>query len=396
MRGIFFHLDMDAFFSSIEQLSNPSLKGKPVVVCGDPERRSVVSTASYEARKFGLRSGMPVGEARKLCPHGIYIRGDPKKYVYTSVQILNTLREFTSRVEPFSVDEAFLEFHDIGFDSSAGVANAIKHKIRQRFSLTCSIGVGPNKIVAKMASDIGKPDGLTIIKEGEFLGYFAEKEVRTLWGVGEKTSLKLETLGVRTVGDLSSFPEKELVKIFGEYGTYLKMTANGMDDSPLIPYFEGIEPKSIGHEYTLSSDTSSRGYLLSTLLRLSEQVGRRMRKEGYVCDTVTVKIRYKDFKTLTRQHKHDKYIERDDVLFESAKRLFLANYSGDEIRLLGVSASGLIRKDSYRIDPIFSVDRRKDVFVRVVDSIKDRFGEESIRRGGSVRFWTKQHTYPAS
>jgi DNA polymerase-4 len=158
-----------------------------------------------------------------------------------------------------------------------------------------------------------------------------------------------------------------------------------MDDSPLVPYFEGIEPKSIGHEYTLSSDTSDKGFLLSTLLRLSEQVGRRMRKDGYVCDTVTVKIRYRDFKTLTRQHKQDTYIERDDMIFEAAKRLFLTNYSGDEIRLLGVSASGLIKKDSYRMDPIFSIDRRKDVFVRVVDSIKDRFGEESIRRGGSVR-----------
>ena len=396
MGRIVLHLDMDAFFSSIEQLSNPSLKGKPVIVCGDPDRRSVVSTASYEARKYGLRSGMPVGEARKLCPHGIYVRGNPKKYVYTSVQILSTLREFTSLVEPFSVDEAFLEFHDICFDSSGRVARAIKKRIRQRFSLTCSIGVGPNKIVAKMASDIEKPDGLTIIKEGEFLGYFADKDVQTLWGVGEKTSLKLKTLGIGTIGDLSRFPEKTLVNIFGEYGSYLKRTANGMDDSPLVPYFEGIEPKSIGHEYTLSSDTSDRAYLLSTLLRLSEQVGRRMRKDGYACSTITVKIRYKDFKTLTRQHKHDEYFERDDMLFESAKRLFLANYNGDEIRLLGVSASGLIKKDSYRMDPIFSIDRRKDVFVRVVDSIKDKFGEESIRRGGSVRFWTKQHTYPTS
>jgi DNA polymerase-4 len=364
MRGTFFHLDMDAFFSSIEQLSNPSLKGKPVIVCGDPERRSVVSTASYEARKYGLKSGMPIGRARKLCPHGIYVTGNPKKYVYTSVQILNTLREFTSLVEPFSVDEAFLEFHDVGFDSSALVAKAIKQKIRQHFALTCSIGVGPNKIVAKMASEIEKPDGLTIIKEGEFLDYFAEKEVGTLWGVGEKTSAKLKTLGIGTVGDLARFPEKTLVRIFGEYGSYLKMTAN---------------------EYTLSSDTSDKGFLLSTLLRLSEQVGRRMRKDGYVCDTVTVKIRYRDFKTLTRQHKQDTYIERDDMIFEAAKRLFLTNYSGDEIRLLGVSASGLIKKDSYRMDPIFSIDRRKDVFVRVVDSIKDRFGEESIRRGGSVR-----------
>ncbi|MFH1311793.1 MAG: DNA polymerase IV [Candidatus Eisenbacteria bacterium] len=385
MRRIFFHLDMDAFFSAIEQLSNPSLKGKPVIICGDPHRRSVVSTASYEARKYGLKSGMPIGEARRLCPHGIYVTGNPKKYVYTSVQILNTLREFTSLVEPFSVDEAFLEFHDLGLDETPRVANAIKQKIRQRFGLTCSIGVGPNKIVAKMASEIEKPDGFTIIEEGKFLDYFGDKEVRTLWGIGEKTSEKLNALGVRTICDLAQFPEKTLTTIFGEYGTYLKMTANGRDESPLVPYFEGIEPKSIGHEYTLSSDTSDQRFLVSTLLRLSEQVGRRMRKNGYVCDTVTVKIRYKDFKTLTRQHRQDKFIERDDMIFERARKLFLTNYNGDEIRLLGVSASGLIKKDSYRIDPMFSIDRRKDVFVQVADSIKDRFGEESIKRGGSFR-----------
>ena len=385
MRRIFFHLDMDAFFSAIEQLSNPSLKGKPVVVCGDPLRRSVVSTASYEARKYGLRSGMPIGEARRLCPHGIYVTGNPQKYVYTSVQILNILREFTSLVEPFSVDEAFLEFHDLDYDESPRIADAIKRKIGQRFGLTCSIGIGPNKIVAKMASEIEKPDGLTIIKDGEFLDYFGDKEVRTLWGIGEKTSEKLNTLGIRTVRELANFPEKTLVTIFGEYGTYLKMTANGKDESPLVPYFEGIEPKSIGHEYTLSSDTSDKHFLISTLLKLSEQVGRRMRKDGYVCDTITVKIRYKDFKTLTRQQKHEKYIERDDMIFEKARKLFLANYNGNEIRLLGVSASGLINKDRYMIDSMFSSDRKKDVFVRVSDSIKDKFGEESIRRGGSFR-----------
>jgi DNA polymerase-4 len=385
MRRVFFHLDMDAFFSAIEQLSNPSLKGKPVIVCGDPDRRSVVSTASYEARKYGLKSGMPIGEARRLCPQGIYVTGNPKKYVYTSVQILNVLREFTSLVEPFSVDEAFLEFHDLGFDDSPRIAKSIKRKIGQRFGLTCSIGVGPNKIVAKMASEIEKPDGLTIIKDGEFLDYFGDKEVMALWGVGEKTSEKLNAIGIRTVRDLACFPEKTLLTIFGEYGTYLKMTANGKDESPLVPYFEGIEPKSIGHEFTLSSDTSDRRFLVSTLLRLSEQVGRRMRKDGYVCDTITVKIRYKDFKTLTRQQKQEKYIERDDMIFERARKLFLANYNGGEIRLLGVSASGLIKKESYKIDSMFSLDRKKDVFVRVTDSIKDRFGEESIKRGGSFR-----------
>lgn len=385
MNKVFFHIDMDAFFSAIEQNANPRLKGKPVIVCGDPHRRSVVATASYEARKYGLRSGMPIGEARRLCPEGIYITGNPQKYVYTSVQILKTLREFTSLIEPFSVDEAFLEFAEIDYETSEKVARRIKKRIREEHRLTCSIGIGPNKIVAKMASDIHKPDGLTVIKDGEFLGFFGAMDVRILWGIGEKTAAKLNSLGIRTVWDLAHTPEKTLRDIFGEYGSYLKMTANGIDDSPLVPYYQGIDPKSIGHEYTLAADTDNKSDLLSTLLRLSEQVGRRVRKEGFLCDTVTVKIRYDNFKTITRQRKLDKHFERDDILFETARSLFERNYSGRKIRLLGVSASGLVRKGDFHIDPIFNIDRKHDVFVQVADSIKDRFGENSIGRGGSIR-----------
>ena len=385
MKKIIFHIDMDAFFSAIEELVNPHLKGKPVIVCGDPLRRSVVSTASYEARKYGLRSGMPIGEARRLCPQGIYITGNPKKYVYTSVQILKSLREFTSLVEPFSVDEAFLEFNDMDLKGAVITAKRIKRRIRDKFGLTCSIGIGPNKIVAKMASDIDKPDGLTVVREGEFLDLFGPKPVRTLWGIGEKTEAKLNGLGLKTVFDLAHTPEKTLRDIFGEYGSYLKMTANGIDDSPLIPFHQGIEPKSIGHEYTLADDTDDITYLLSTLLRLSEQVGRRMRKEGFLCSTVTVKIRYEGFKTITRQKKRDKHFERDDILFETARSLFQRNNSGKKIRLLGVSASGFIKKANLQIDPIFDLDRRHDGFVKVADSIKDRFGENSIVRGGSIR-----------
>jgi DNA polymerase-4 len=385
MEKVIFHIDMDAFFSSIEQLSNPKLKGKPVIVCGDPLRRSVVSTASYEARKYGLKSGMPIGQARKLCPNGIYISGNPQKYVYTSVKILGVLREFTSRVEPFSVDEAFLEFNDFKLDESVPVAREVQRRIRERFELTCSIGIGPNKIISKMASDVNKPDGLKVIRQSEFLDYFGEREVGVLWGVGEKTSEKLRNLGINKVIELAGFPEETLRSLFGEYGTYLKMTANGMDDSAVIPYYNGIDPKSIGHEYTLPSDTANRRFLLSTLLRLSEQVGRRMRKDGYLCDTVTIKIRYRNFVTLTRQKKLECFFERDDILFETARRMFLKNFNGGKIRLLGVSASGLVKKDHIHIDSIFVEDRRQDECVKVVDSIRDRFGDDSIKRGATIR-----------
>lgn len=386
MGKVFLHLDMDAFFSSIEQMSNPNLAGKPVIVCGNPDTRSVVSTASYEARKYGLRSGMPIGQARKLCPCGVYVTGDPRKYVYTSVKILAVLREFTSQVEPSSVDEAFLEFEDIEIEDAIATARRIKQEIKDRFRLTCSIGIGRNKISAKMASDIDKPDGLTVIEPDDFLGYFGEKGVGVLWGVGEKTARKLNNIGIMTVRELARSSEAALKNLFGEYGSYLKMTANGIDESPLIPYFQGIEPKSIGHEHTLSADTSDSACLLSCLLRLSEQVGRRMRKDGYVGDTVTVKIRFGDFKTITRQRKLDRYFDDDRRLFEAARTLFLSNCEERDIRLLGVSISGLARRASVMMDPIFPEDIRGEDCVRVVDSIRDRFGEDSIARGASIRY----------
>jgi len=384
-RRVIFHLDMDAFFSSVEQLSNPSLVGKPVIVCGDPYRRSVVSTASYEARKFGLKSGMPIGQARQLCPQGIYVTGNPQKYVYTSIKILQTLKEYTPLVEPFSVDEAFLEFREMDLEQAVAVAKKIKERISRDFGLACSIGIGLNKYVAKMASGLEKPDGLTVIRPDQFLAIFGEKEVRELWGVGEKTSAKLKSLGIPRVRELAAFPESTLTRIFGVYGTYLKLAANGIDESPLVPYYQGVDPKSVGHEYTLGEDTSDRGLILSTLSRLCEQVGRRMRKEGFSCSTLTVKIRFEGFKTITRQRKLDTHFERDDLIFEVARNLFDANYKGEKIRLIGVSASGLVKKAEGDADPIFDIDKRHKIFVGVVDSIRDKFGDDSVKRGGSLR-----------
>ncbi len=386
MRRVIFHIDMDAFFSSIEQLSNPCLFGKPVIVCGDPDGRSVVSTASYQARKYGIKSGMPVAHAKRLCPHGIYLEGNPQKYVYTSIQILRTLRDFSSLIEPFSVDEAFLEFNDIDFDQASDLAGKIKKRIREIHSLTCSIGIGPNKIVAKMASDVSKPDGLTIIKEGEFLKLFGNKAVGDLWGVGSKTSERLKAIGITTIAQLANTSEKKLVNLFGSYGSYLWMTANGIDESPLIPYYVGIEPKSLGHEYTLPKDSSEKRILLSTLLRLSEQVGRRLRREGYLCDTIVVKIRKSDFTTLTRQKKLATPTDLDEIIFKVAKGLFLNNFRGHRIRLIGVSVRGLIRKTEIDWDGIFPTERRRKDIIGVIDSIRDRFGDDAIRRCGSIRY----------
>jgi DNA polymerase-4 len=235
-----------------------------------------------------------------------------------------------------------------------------------------------------MASELNKPDGVTVIEEGKFLDFLGDKDVTALWGIGEKTTAKLKNLGIKKVRDLALFPEPTLRNLFGEYGTYLKMTANGIDESPVIPYYQGIEPKSIGHERTLLFDTDDRALLLSTLLRLSEQVARRMRKDGYVGNTVTVKIRYGNFTTFTRQKKLAYWFDRDDFLYDTVKKLFLTNFNGDEIRLLGVSVSGLSKKEEILTDPLFQMDILHRNCVEVVDSIRDRFGEDSIKRGGSI------------
>jgi DNA polymerase-4 len=385
MGRVIFHIDMDAFFSQIEEIANPRLKGKPVIVCGDPHSRSVVSTASYEARKYGIKSGMAVGLARKLCPHGVYVGGNPQKYVYTSVQILKLLKEFTSRVEPFSVDEAFLEFEGLKIQDAPGVARDIKIRIRSSFGLTGSIGIAANKFVAKMASGLHKPDGLTVIEEGGFLRVFGDKPVSELWGVGEKTARKLNRLGIMKIRELAQYPEGKLRAVFGVYGGDLRAVANGMDDSPLIPYYQGIEPKSMGHEYTLPEDVSDGERLLSTLLRLCEKVARRLRREGYLGDTVTVKMRDCGFNTITRQRKMKHHTDRDDVVYTTARKLFEANHSGRPMRLLGVSVSGLVGKREASEEPMFRQDRKYDEFIKAMDTIRDKFGERSIRRGAGIR-----------
>jgi len=378
------HLDMDAFYAAVEVLDNPSLKVKLVIV-GGSEKRGVVSSASYEARKYGVHSGMSVGMARKLCPHGVYVGGNPQKYVYTSVQILKLLKEYTSVVEPFSVDEAFLELGGVGFEAATRIARAIKKDIRKRFGLTGSIGIAPNKYVAKMASGLEKPDGLTVIREGEFLKVFGDKPVSVLWGVGDRTAGKLNRMGIDKVIDLALYPERKLKAVFGVYGSDLRAVANGIDESPVVPYYEGVEPKSMGHEYTLPEDVADSDRLLATLLRLSDKVARRLRREGYLGDTITVKIRDCHFNTVTRQRKIEHHVDRDDIIYRIARGLFVENHAGEALRLLGVSVSGLVKKDEACAEPIFMQDRKYDKFINTMDSIRDKFGERSIRRGAGIR-----------
>ncbi|MDI6807803.1 MAG: DNA polymerase IV [Candidatus Eisenbacteria bacterium] len=379
------HVDMDAFFASVEVLCKPHLKGKPVIVCGNPERRSVVSAASYEARKYGINAGMPAAVAKRLCPTGVFVEGDPEKYIYFSIKLLEIYKRFTPLVEPFSIDEAFLELTGEGFDvaRAKGCANEIKSIISHELGLSCSIGIGPNKYIAKMASSVEKPNGLNAIGFERFVEVFGDKPVDCLWGVGEKTKEKLEKIGIRKVVDILKTEPDTLKRIFGKYGELLSHFVRGEDETPLVPYFDGIEPKSMGHEHTFSQDVSDNETIEGTLLRLSEQVSRRLRKDDYESKTVRIKIRYSDFTTFTRQQVLDSSTDDAQVIFRAALRLYNLNAGQKAVRLLGVSACNLTRRNEHA-PGLFSTEEKKKDLVRAVDSLRDRFGENVLARGMSL------------
>ena len=250
MPRLIFHIDMDAFFASVEQRCNPKLRGKPLIICGDPDSRSVVSTASYEAREYGIHSGMPVGKARRLCPHAVFLCGSPGKYIHYSIQILQIYKRFSPIVEPFSIDEAFLDMSGTkwGWRGAEEVACRIKALISSEFDMTASVGIAENKLIAKMASSMEKPDGMTVIPPGGFADHFHQLPVDELWGVGEKTVESLRKIGLRTIEDVANSPRSTLTNLYGVAGEHLYFKANGIDNSKVIPYFEGIEVKSVGHE----------------------------------------------------------------------------------------------------------------------------------------------------
>jgi DNA polymerase-4 len=293
------HIDMDAFFAMVEAKRQPDLAGKPVVVGGggDPTQRGVVSTASYEARKFGIRSAMPLRTALRLCPHAIFLPVDYEAYSRVSQRVKEILKEFTPLIEDVGIDEAFLDISQAERVSEE-IAKAIKKRIAEATGLTCSIGIAPNKLLAKMASDMEKPDGLTILTEEDIERRIWPLPVRKLWGVGPKTEAHLDGMGIHTTGELAALPLDRLKGEFGEaYGNYLYEASRGMDESPLVTYWE---PKSISRETTFQRDVSDWQRIARTLVELTRDVATSMKEEGYRARTVTVKVRFSNFKTFTR------------------------------------------------------------------------------------------------
>jgi DNA polymerase-4 len=393
MKGrIILHVDMDAFFASVEQEKRPWLKGKPVIVGGDPQkRRGVVSAASYPARKYGVKAGMPLFAAKKLCPHATFIiLTDMEEYSHISSQLVKIFYHFTPAVEPFSIDEAFLDITGCQrlFGTPCELAQKLKNQIKNKLGLSCSVGIAPNRLLAKLASSLNKPDGLTIISKEEIKNTLYPLRVEKLWGIGEKTCKVLSKFGIRTVGDLASFPVEVLKSQFGKIGEHLHLIANGIDDS-LILTRSPLE-KSMGHEHTLPKDTNDPDEISSVLLSLSNLVARRLRRKRFQGSTITLKLRYFDFVTLTRAETIRKPTDSEHKIYNVSKELTSGLDLGiRKIRLLGVSVSNLVR-DGFSLQTSLPFPEYYDKKIEVysaMDKIRDRFGEDSIQWATSLIFW---------
>lgn len=397
---VVFHLDMDAFFASVEEKMNPRLKGKPLLVGGEADRRGVVASANYEARAFGIHAGMPAGEARRLCPHATFVEGDPRKYVHLSLEILETLKDFTPVVEPFSIDEAFLDLtlipvegwrgrrRHVTSDAAAALnryaplARAMQRAIAKKTDLTASIGIAPSKYIAKMASGLEKPAGLTVLTQERFRRVFWPRGVEELWGIGEKTRGALARLEIRTVGQLAHFPRELLTYHFGLNGERMQEAARGEDETPVTPYYQGVPVKSMGHEVTLPVDVSDRQALAAQLLRLSDQVARRLRQDGYVGRIVAVKFRDSSFKTTIRQRAIPSVTSDEHTIYKVAMELFRENWDGRPLRLVGVSVSGLASAAGHYQHELFSPEEHRREMIDAVDSLRDRFGDHALVKAG--------------
>jgi DNA polymerase-4 len=388
MRAIV-HVDMDAFYASVEQLDHPEYRSKPVIVGADPKDgtgRGVVAACSYEARKFGVRSALPISRAWKLCPEGVYVRPRMKRYVEVSGQVMEVFRRFTDMVEPLSIDEAFLDVTGsiALLGSPEKIAHAIKDQIRETTRLTASVGLAPNKFLAKIASDIRKPDGFVIVEEKNVESFLRELPISRLWGVGPKTEARLREMGFQTIGNIAAASRESMVRSLGSLGEHLYQLSHGHDDRPVVSNWE---PKSISSETTFDVDTADRELLLATILELSDHVAERLRKEGYRGGKVTLKLRYSSFTTHTKQQSLEKQICTGEEIAAIARGLFSQFPLKQKIRLIGVAAGDLNRDD---IDPqqlsLFGqATRQNEKLSQTIDQIKEKFGSNAVRRASDLR-----------
>jgi DNA polymerase-4 len=397
-----FHVDMDAFFVSVEELYDPSLKGKAVVVGGQRDERGVVSAASYAARKFGVHSAMPLRTAAKMCPHAIFVDGHPDRYREFSEKVHKVLGTFSPQVEMASIDEAYLDM--TGTERLHGPALKAAHSLHQRMKadtgLNCSVGIGTSRLIAKVSSGQAKPNGVLYIVPGEEAKFLAPLDVREIPGVGKVMEGHLHALGIKKVGDLARLDEAELNDRFGKWGLALAGKARGEDAGGWFDSEVGADAdaKSISHEHTYNEDTADVAQLEATLTRLSEMVARRLRESGFHTRTIQLKLRYKDFTTLTRAHTLATPTQLDTEIFEQVRALFRKNWKkGVPVRLLGVQASSFTsQSDQINLLEGNRQQRWKDAMA-AADRLRDKFGESSVGLAGGMRgsFRERTHENPA-
>jgi DNA polymerase IV len=378
------HADLDAFFASVEQRDDPKLAGKPVIIGADPKYgrgRGVVSTCSYEARKFGVCSAMPISLAYRKCPQGIFLPPDMEKYSRASRQIFQIFYSFTPQIESISLDEAFLDItgsHHL-FGGPENLCRQLKSRVKKDAGLTLSVGLAPNKMAAKIASDLKKPDGLVVVKEEGLLDFLRPLAVEKIWGLGKKAGQILKDRGVKTIGDLAKKNTKELVNIFGKAGLEYWELANGIDEREVEP---AGAAKSISNETTFSEDTFDKEKIERELMRLSDKVAGRLRRDELRGKTVTLKIRLRGFLTFTRAHTFGDPTDITDTIFKEAKKLFYAfDLKGKPIRLIGVKVSHFGLPDNQLDLFKLSGDDKKEKVEKAVDKIREKFGSKAIFRG---------------
>ena len=383
MRRWIMHVDMDAFFASVEQRDDPALQGKPVIVCGK-SRRSVVATASYEARAFGVHSAMPLSQAKRLCPHGCFVAPRFEAYREASDAIHQVMLNYADAYEPISLDEAFLDISGMGsqYPTLGSIGRAIKEEIRCAVHLTASVGIAPNKFLAKMASDMNKPDGLCIIPYGRERGILAPLPVRRLWGVGSVTEKKLLAAGFRTIADIQEAAPEKLSALLGNQGPLLKARALGIDERPII---SSRQVKSIGDESTYEHDLTDRPTINREIAIHSDIVAQRLRRHDLAARTISLKIRFASFKTIMRSLSLEEGTNLQETIDSACQTLLSRIPLTEGIRLIGVTASNLGAPLS--IPSLFSDKEEKRArAARAMDSIQQKYGRKALRKG----FWLEK------
>jgi len=378
------HIDLDAFFVSVERVFNPELKGKPVVVGGKPDHRGVVASASYEARAFGIHSAMPLSTARRLCPQAIFVEGSFPKYRDASRKFMAILADFSPFLEPAGLDEAYLDA--TGFETIYGsihkMAADIKQRIKDKLELCASVGIASCKVVAKVASDLSKPDGLLEVAAGEEASFLAPLPITNLPGIGKKSGRILRGLGIKTIGELAIMPSGLLKSHFGASGELLQRFARGIDDRKVEP---PREAKSISRETTFSVDTKDRPFLEATLRYLSERVGSSLRRQGKQARCITLKLRYADFTTITRSKTLQQTIDTDQVIFDTGAQMLEKALAKEKqpVRLIGIGVSNLT-EPGRQLAMLDSSAQRAAQLNRAIDRIRKKYGFTAIQTGRTM------------